>query len=179
MHFLRREVGDDSPGSSKHAREKLEESHVAFGIDDGTIEVWDAGLRRFVERIDEKKLQTGVSMVADPGEENAATDDQKFKKGKHFPKEWIQDMKYSQKGNFLAVGSHDNKIYVYRRKGLREVNTEHNEETKKQTIAEIAGLEEGRYELYCVCAKHSSYITHLDFSEGKAKAFKRSSEASK
>ena len=47
-------------------------------------------------------------------------------------------------------------------------------ETKKQS--EITGLEEGRYELYCVCAKHSSYITHLDFSEGKEAAFKRSSE---
>ena len=57
--------GDDSPGSSKHARAKLEESHVAFGIDDGTIEVWDAGLRRFVERIDENKLQTGVGFTAD------------------------------------------------------------------------------------------------------------------
>ena len=116
--------GDDSAGASKFARQKLEESHVAFGIDDGTIEVWDAGLRRFVERIDEKKLQTGVSIGADPEEKNAVTEDKKYKKGKHFPKEWIQDMKYSQKGNFLAVGSHDNKIYVYRRKGRREVNTE-------------------------------------------------------
>ena len=38
---------------------------------------------------------------------------------------------------------------------------------KRQETKRDAGLEEGRYELYCVCAKHSSYITHLDFSEGK------------
>ena len=129
--------GDESTGASKHAREKLEESHVAFGIDDGTIEVWDAGLRRFVERIDENKLQTGVGFTADSGKENTATDAKKFKKGKHFPKEWIQDMKYSQKGNFLAVGSHDNKIYVYRRKGLNEVNTEHKDETTRNKRARL------------------------------------------
>ena len=156
--------GDDSPGSSKHAREKLEESHVAFGIDDGTIEVWDAGLRRFVERIDEKKLQTGVGMVADPGEENTATGDQKFKKA-NISQKRIQDMKYSQKGNFLAVGSHDNKIYVYRRKGLNEVNTEHKDETKEQSnIADIAGLEEGQSdELHCVCAATQQLRISLGF----------------
>ena len=74
-----------------------------------------------------------------------------FKKGKHYPKEWIQDIKYSQNGNFLAVGSHDNKIYVYRRK------------PKVENFSE--DYKEGRYELYCVCAKHSSYITHIDFSD--------------
>jgi len=57
--------GDDSEGASKHARENLEEGHVAFGIDDGTIEVWNDGLRRFIERIDSTKVQTGVSIVGD------------------------------------------------------------------------------------------------------------------
>ena len=116
--------------------------HVAFGIDDGSIEIWDGDLLKFVERINSKKFCAHAE-----GDEGVS----QYKKGKHFPKEWIQDIKYSQSGNFLAVGSHDNNIYMYRRKPLRE-----------QTF-EI--YKQGRYELYCVCAKHNSFITHLDFSK--------------
>ena len=155
-------MGNDSKGSSKVARVEMQEGHVAFGIDDGTVEIWNDGLRRFVERIDATKIQTGVSMEKDVIVEPK----DRYKKGKHFPKEWIQDMKYSQKGNFLAVGSHDNKIYVYRRKGKKEWETETDNDNTK-------GGAEGRYELYCVCAKHSSYITHLDFSSGKEEEHKR------
>lgn len=54
-------------------------------------------------------------------------------------KEEISDLKFSPDGSVLAVGSHDNAIYCYRipsfSKKTRPLN------------------------------KHSSYITHLDFSE--------------
>ena len=58
-------MGSDSKGSSKVALVEMQEGHVAFGIDDGTIEIWNDGLRRFVERIDATKIQTGVSMEKD------------------------------------------------------------------------------------------------------------------
>ena len=55
-------------------------------------------------------------------------------------KEWIQDMKFSPTGKLLAVSSHDNKIYLY------------DVENK-----------------YCLktapCIGHSSYVTHIDFTE--------------
>ena len=47
-------------------------------------------------------------------------------------------MKYSPGGKYLAVGSHDNAIYVY--------------EVSKG------------YELYCKFAKHNSFIVSLDWS---------------
>ena len=64
----------------------------------------------------------------------------RYKKGKHFPKEWIQDMKYSQKGNFLAVGSHDNKIYVYRRKGKKEWEQKPENKGKKWAANSANGI---------------------------------------
>ena len=74
-------------------------------------------------------------------------------------------MKYSQKGNFLAVGSHDNKIYVYRRKGLREVNTEQKAQIK--TPKRDYRSRRRSLRTYCVCAKHSSYITTSDLAKAK------------
>ena len=137
--------GSRSDGSSVAAKAAEVEVHVAFGLDDGSIEIWDGGLRRFVERINSNKRVTNYDSTV------GAERNRMFAKGKHYPKEWIQDIKYSQNGNFLAVGSHDNRIYVYRRKPKSENSGEE--------------YREGRYELYCVCAKHSSYITHLDFSD--------------
>lgn len=54
-------------------------------------------------------------------------------------KQWIQDVKFSPDGAMFGVGSHDNKIYLYDARG-------------------------GRFALRHTCAKHSSYITHFDFS---------------
>ena len=54
-------------------------------------------------------------------------------------KEWISDVKFSPDSNTFAVGSHDNKIYLYDARG-------------------------GRFSLKATCAKHTSYITHFDFS---------------
>jgi len=55
-------------------------------------------------------------------------------------KEEISDIKFSPNNKFCAVGSHDNKIYIYNA----------NEKWKKK----------GKRPLN----KHSSYITHLDWS---------------
>ena len=54
------------------------------------------------------------------------------------PQEWSEVMKYSPCGNYFAVGSHDNNIYVY-------------DVTKG-------------YELYHKFAKHNSFVVSLDWS---------------
>lgn len=52
-------------------------------------------------------------------------------------KEWIEDMKFSPDGKWLAVGSHDNKIYLY--------------DCAKGKFVKKFG-------------KSSSFITHIDWS---------------
>ena len=52
-------------------------------------------------------------------------------------KEWIEVMKYSPDGQKLAVGSHDNNIYVYSTNG---------------------------YKLLGKCSKHNSFIVSIDWS---------------
>lgn len=56
---------------------------------------------------------------------------------KNLSKEWFEDLKFSPNGEFLAVGSHDNSIYVF-------------------TMPAMA--------LHKKFGKSSSYITHLDWS---------------
>ncbi|XP_046904942.1 echinoderm microtubule-associated protein-like 3 isoform X1 [Hypomesus transpacificus] len=56
--------------------------------------------------------------------------------------EQLSVMRYSPDGSFLAVGSHDNFIYIY-------------------TVAESGR----RYTRYGKCNGHSSFITHLDWSK--------------
>jgi WD40 repeat protein len=53
--------------------------------------------------------------------------------------EWNEVMRYSPCGNYLAVGSHDNSIYVY------DVKND--------------------YSLYYKCSKHNSFVTSLDWSQ--------------
>ncbi|XP_074060678.1 echinoderm microtubule-associated protein-like 4 isoform X1 [Macrotis lagotis] len=55
--------------------------------------------------------------------------------------EQLSVMRYSKDGNFLAVGSHDNFIYLY--------------------VVSESGR---KYSRYGKCNGHSSYITHLDWS---------------
>jgi WD40 repeat protein len=57
---------------------------------------------------------------------------------KNDAKEWIEVMKYSPDGSKLAVGSHDNKIYVY---------------------------SSSDYSLLGICKKHNSFITSIDWSQ--------------
>jgi len=56
----------------------------------------------------------------------------------HEAKEWISDLKYSADGSILAIGSHDNKIYLH--------------DAKKN------------YAVKAKCEAHNSYITHIDIS---------------
>ena len=60
----------------------------------------------------------------------------------HCCKEWIQDMKYSPNNKMLAVSSHDNMIYVI-------------------------DIKDKKYhsDAMAVCKGHSSYISHIDFSQ--------------
>lgn len=52
-------------------------------------------------------------------------------------KEWISAIKFSPNGDLVAVGSHDNAIYLYSYPDLKHINK---------------------------LNKHTSFITHLDFS---------------
>jgi len=54
-------------------------------------------------------------------------------------KEWIEVVRYSPDGSKLAVGSHDNNIYIY------DVNN--------------------GYSLSAVCKAHRSFVTQVDFTE--------------
>ena len=56
------------------------------------------------------------------------------------PKEWIEIMRYNNGGTKLAVGSHDNFIYLYNTK------------------------QEGNYTAHGKLKGHSSYLTALDWS---------------
>jgi microtubule-associated protein-like 6 len=57
-------------------------------------------------------------------------------------REWISECKFSPDGKTFAIGSHDNKIYLY-------------------------DVAEG-YVLKAKCERHSSFISHFDFSENSA-----------
>jgi WD40 repeat protein len=56
----------------------------------------------------------------------------------HDAKQWISDVKFSPDGKSLAVGAHDNGIYLY-------------------TVGQ-------QFKRRAKFAKHNSYITHLDFT---------------
>jgi WD40 repeat protein len=65
----------------------------------------------------------------------------------HDPKQWISDIKFSPDGASLAVGAHDNGIYLY------------------SIIAAAAGsVEPVQFIKRAKFAKHNSYITHFDFT---------------
>lgn len=63
---------------------------------------------------------------------------------------WINDIKFSPGGNFLAFGSHDQKLYVY------------NVPASEDSDAWSKGLSKTAFKPY---DKHSSAVTHFDFSQ--------------
>jgi WD40 repeat protein len=82
--------------------------HVAIGVNDGRVLI-----RKSIKELDEQLFVLNQ------------------------PKEWIEAIRYSPDSSHLAVGSHDNVVYVYETKG---------------------------YTLVSKCAKHNSYICSLDWS---------------
>jgi WD40 repeat protein len=90
-------------------------SHLAVGHNDGTLTVRSGG-----------HLKANITNTI-------AT--------KNDSKEWIEAMSYSPDGEFLAVGSHDNNIYIY---------------------------ETTNYGLTATCKAHNSFIVSVDWSvDGK------------
>jgi WD40 repeat protein len=81
--------------------------HVAIGINNGELSI-----RKSLKELDRVVTQ------------------------KHDAKEWIEAIHYSPCGEYLAVGSHDNVVYIY----------------------------DNTYKLKAKCKKHSSFITSLDWS---------------
>jgi WD40 repeat protein len=81
--------------------------HVAIGINNGELSI-----RKGIKELDKVIVQ------------------------KHDAKEWIEAIHYSPCGEYLAVGSHDNVVYIY----------------------------DSEYKLKAKCKKHSSFITSLDWS---------------
>ena len=69
---------------------------------------------------------------------------------RHHAHEWISDVKFSPNGKVLAVGSHDNSIYIYKVDSFFDKEDE--------------GLLVFKLDRPKVFNKHSSYITHFDFS---------------
>jgi microtubule-associated protein-like 6 len=131
--------------------------------DDKTLRIWDYKLRKMVSCRQMKSLMRSVAYSPDGsllavgfGGHSPGTDADADEHEGSFvvldavsltvlhegqdSKEWIQDMKFSPTGKLLAVSSHDNKIYLY------------DVENK-----------------YCLktapCIGHSSYVTHIDFTE--------------
>jgi len=62
----------------------------------------------------------------------------------HDASEWVSDVKFSPNGKWLAVGAHDAKVYLY---------------SADASNGSTLQIQKRR-----VFAKHSSYISHLDFS---------------
>eukprot|EP00968_Pinguiococcus_pyrenoidosus_P009904 scaffold770_cov255-Pinguiococcus_pyrenoidosus.AAC.57 len=72
--------------------------------------------------------------------------------------QWVQDVRYSFDGRLLAVGSHDNNIYLWR--CTRDAMPASDADVDA-LAPEAAPPRE--YEYLCVLRGHSSYITHMDF----------------
>ena len=95
--------------------------HLAVGHNDGCVSI------RSVEGIDEADGSEMLRLDNVLGKANQ-------------PKEWIEIMRYSPNGDTLAVGSHDNFIYLY------------------------STVPTGKYRFTTKLKGHSSFITGLDWS---------------
>jgi WD40 repeat protein len=99
-------------------------NHLAVGNNEGTITI------RQVQNLAE---------YATSGKEDTVNLDTVVCTLNH-PREWVEEIRYSPDGKKLAVGSHDNYIYLY------------------------STAETGGYKSIGKCKGHSSYITCIDWS---------------
>ena len=58
--------------------------------------------------------------------------------------QWIQTLKFDPRGDYLAVGSHDNHIYLFATTGVME--------------------SDDPPALTATCTGHTSFITHIDWT---------------
>ncbi|XP_068116662.1 echinoderm microtubule-associated protein-like 3 isoform X2 [Hyperolius riggenbachi] len=92
--------------------------------------------------------------------------------------EQLSVVRYSPDGNYLAIGSHDNVIYIYStvQKDRRSSHLRDSLSEEKDSFQEEGDLSRGegdnavservpRYTRYGKCVGHSSFITHLDWSK--------------
>jgi WD40 repeat protein/Ca2+-binding EF-hand superfamily protein len=127
--------------------------------DDCTIRVWDISARKMVKKIavdtmvraidwspDGATIGAGMGGNVGKGRQKKdgamlviSVDSMSVIHQARDSREWISDVKFSPDGKSFAIGSNDNKIYVY------------------DVMRDFA--------LRAKCEKHHSYITHLDFSE--------------
>ena len=127
------------------------------GGDDRTVRVWHARERRLVRRSSVGSMTRAVAWSPDgaflgcglggsvgrgrqkkDGAMMVLNSDLTIAHETRDSREWISDAKFSPDGSTFAIGSHDNKIYLY-------------------------DVGKG-FSLKGKCEKHNSYITHLDFS---------------
>jgi len=131
------------------ATNPINKNEYATASDDKTLRVWDASKRAVVRRADLKQPARSVEYSPDAkwlavGFVNGswsvfdyATLEEKGNKRNR--KEAIHEIKFSPKGKYIAVGSHDNFVDVYNASGEMK----------------LVGTAKG----------NSSYITHLDWSK--------------
>ena len=134
-------------------------AHIfATSGDDYTVRVWDMKSRRMLKKVrldsmirgldwsnDGSLIGVGMGGNVGRGRQKKdgaisviSTESMSVIHQARDSREWISDAKFSPDGTSFAVGSNDNKIYIY--------------DIKKD------------FALRAKCEKHHSYITHFDFS---------------
>ena len=116
------------PNQCARAAAISKSGHLAIGVNTGEVHIFEA-----------KDLNKKIKSLADA-------------------KEWIEAIAYSPNDKFLAVGSHDNKIYIYEVFYLLFLLLFHIKNV-------ILFYKAKGYSLVSQCTSHNSFITSLDWSE--------------
>jgi microtubule-associated protein-like 6 len=128
------------------------ECHAAFGLFDGYVMICRDDLKPIFpekETSESAEEEGGKAKGKKKKKRSSKMDSSKVITKFKCCKEWIQDLKYSPKGDKLAVSSHDNRIYL--------VTIKLDEVSKLDDMYQKSHILE--------CRGHSSYITHIDWSD--------------